>query len=544
MPGPWIHLPRNQDYFKELTVSEGGYVELEVVDGEGQPQGTALWQIDHLIEKKKEGIWLSGRLIAATDEHLQWWLTKGPGKSYGRNFVVHLCATPAGECKKTKRNREKEFHSDTFRDIQAGDILARRVTWFSQDDVKTDIDKEIANLAGTTDRYDPASMGGGREPGPERLDWEAEEKVEDKGAPAGEDIPGRLAALKKAVSGKEPGDDRLDKDQKKKKKREEGDISGKKAERTKAAKRVKAKAAEPLWFGHPQEPDSGADTSSSMGVLPAEKADDEAPTDPKRGRSRKKQKLKSGKRAKRTSGSSKKKPLADRGPFGVGHRVKFGDEKSGSRSSDDEEDSGSDFRAGPSNKSRQLQLQEYSEQHPGGLAARLLQRMQEILARQEGPMHTKTERNLTPATATSYFLTVIIPQYREKMNLRTSRELRTLCKALDLIANGNPESAGDILGQRVKSLELYLSDQAWSRAQHLELIPPEGVNLVGKDETLMATKEQATEQKMKLLIAGQQWKGNSKGKMSDYYEKGKGKGKEKGKKGKSRSENAGDMPTA
>ena len=50
----------------------------------------------------------------------------------------------------------------------------------------------------------------------------------------------------------------------------------------------------------------------------------------------------------------------------------------------------------------------------------------------------------------------------------------------------------------------------------------------------MATKEQATEQKMKLLIAGQQWKGNSKGKMSDYYEKGKGKGKEKGKKGKSK----------
>ena len=45
--------------------------------------------------------------------------------------------------------------------------------------------------------------------------------MEDKGAPAGEDIPGRLAALKKAVSGKDDrGDDRLDKDQKKKKKRD------------------------------------------------------------------------------------------------------------------------------------------------------------------------------------------------------------------------------------------------------------------------------------------------------------------------------------
>ena len=264
MPGPWIHLPRNLDYFKELSVAEGGYVELEQVDGEGQPQGTALWQIDHLIEKKKEGIWLSGKLIAATDEHLQWWLTKGPGKGYNRKFVVHLCATPAGECRKAKRNREKEFHSDTFRDVQAGDILARRVTWFSQGDVKDDIDKEIANLAGTTEPYDPASKGGGRDPGPERLDWEGDERVEDKGAPTGEDIPGRLAALKKAVSGKEAGDDRHGGEPKKKKKRDEEEVSGKKAERTKAAKRAKAKAPEPLWFGHPQEAESATVSSLVM----------------------------------------------------------------------------------------------------------------------------------------------------------------------------------------------------------------------------------------------------------------------------------------
>ena len=71
-------------------------------------------------------------------------------------------------------------------------------------------------------------------------------------------------------------------------------------------------------------------------------------------------------------------------------------------------------------------------------------------------MHLKTERNLTPATATSYFLTVLVPQYKEKMNLRTNRELRAVCKALVLVASGNAESAGDLLGQRIKSLELYL----------------------------------------------------------------------------------------
>ena len=151
-------------------------------------------------------------------------------------------------------------------------------------------------------------------------------------------------------------------------------------------------------------------------------------------------KRKKGKRPKKGASVAKKTKQADRGPFGIGHRVTFPDEKSGSKSSeDDDEDPGSDFHAGPSTKSRQLQLQEYSEQRPGRLASRLLQKMQEILARQEGPMHLKTERNLTPATATSYFLTVLVPQYKEKMNLRTNRELRTLCKALDLVASGNAD---------------------------------------------------------------------------------------------------------
>ena len=56
MPGPWIHLPRNLEFFKELAVAEGGYVELEQFDSDGERQGTALWQVDHIIEKKKEGL--------------------------------------------------------------------------------------------------------------------------------------------------------------------------------------------------------------------------------------------------------------------------------------------------------------------------------------------------------------------------------------------------------------------------------------------------------------------------------------------------------
>ena len=51
----------------------------------------------------------------------------------------------------------------------------------------------------------------------------------------------------------------------------------------------------------------------------------------------------------------------------------------------------------------------------------------------------KGGKDLTPSTATSYFLTVLVPQYKEKMPRRTSREPRSTAKALD---SGNTDRAG------------------------------------------------------------------------------------------------------
>ena len=56
-----------------------------------------LWQIDHLIEKKKEGhLGCPEWLIAATDEHLQWWLTKDQAKATSGISWSHLCAYTCG----------------------------------------------------------------------------------------------------------------------------------------------------------------------------------------------------------------------------------------------------------------------------------------------------------------------------------------------------------------------------------------------------------------------------------------------------------------
>lgn len=137
-------------------------------------------------------------------------------------------------------------------------------------------------------------------------------------------------------------------------------------------------------------------------------------------------------------------------------------------------------------------------------------------------------RNRTPATATSYFLTVVTPTYRDRMNVRAAREMRTVAKALDLVAIGRHSEAASVLAQRYKALELQMADQMWARAQHLELLPPEGASLVEKDENLMATKEQNLDVKIKGSVF-KTW--NPKGK-GEKGKDGKGpKAKDKGKKG-------------
>lgn len=483
-----------------------------------------------MVEKKKEGIWLEGRLIAANDPHLQWWLKDGEGKDYERKFVIHLCATPSSGCRKTKRHREQEFHSDTYREISSGDIISKRVGWFKGDAETSDIDHEVAVLTGSPP-VEPAA-GDRRGPmGPSKLSWDegVGRAMDMDEPPAGEDVKERLAELGARVG--VGGTARDDKPKRGKTKVDEAPPTGEKPkEKAKKKTGKKKKAQDPHWFGRPvSESDEVVGSDEAGSEEQNDLADEGRTTGRKRKPTRKRGSRKLGKRMKGE----------DRGPFGVGHKVEF---KDSDRSDDD--DSGSSFHAGPSTKSRQLQLQEYSEQYPGRLAARLLQKMEEILARQEGPLSSKAERNLTPATATSYFLTVLLPQYKDRINLRTSREIRTLSKVLDLMAVGNVKTAGDVVAQRIKSLELFLADQVWGRAQHLELIPPEGVNLVGKDETLMATKEQVTDQKMKWAIAGYTpWRPLSKGK-GDMEEKGKGKGKGKGKKGKKGNDHQETAPTA
>jgi len=131
---------------------------------------------------------------------------------------------------------------------------------------------------------------------------------------------------------------------------------------------------------------------------------------------------------------------------------------------------------------------------------------------------THIEEGKTPAAATVYFHSVFMPSHRD-IGLRNSREGRTLCRGLDLLANREYGQLADLLAQRLKALEKsYLDGNHWSQAQWLELLPPEGATLLDRSEEYMASREEELSGRL-----SSSWKG--KGKDQDWSSSWKGEGK-------------------
>lgn len=504
MPGPWISFQENPDFFKDFKAEKGDYYECYLYDDSKAEQGKGLWQVRSEVEANKDGIWLSARLVAVSDPDLHWWLTSGAGKEKNRRFELHLCSKAFTSCRRGHGKAALEFHSDYFRVISVSDVTGLKIGWFKDGVAKADMKSEVKLLEGSSP--DHKKRGDRKRPlGESSSDRDVELPAEAV-LPEGKDgVAGALKKLRSEVDKDRKGEKKKEGEKaepgRERRKGEDKDVKKKKKKKERSGDEGPKKSGN--WFGARREP--GHSGSESMDT----KSDDT----PRRARKRRRKRRK----AKRE----------DRGPFGVGRKVKFDDESSVSSKDGKSEGSEPGFQAAPSDKSRQLQLLEYSQNFPGRLAARLLTKMQLLLAREEGAMN-HDGRNRTPATATSYFLTVVTPTYRDRMNVRAAREMRTVAKALDLVAIGRHPEAADVLAQRYKALELQMADQTWARAQHLELLPPEGASLVEKDESLMATKEQNLDVKMKGSVF-KTW--NPKGK-GEKGKDGKGpKGKGKGKKG-------------
>ena len=106
--------------------------------------------------------------------------------------------------------------------------------------------------------------------------------------------------------------------------------------------------------------------------------------------------------------------------------------------------------------------------------------------------------------------------------------MKTLCTAIDMLAQKLPAHAADLLGQRVKALEKATLDGHWGSAQFLELLSPEQAGLLERDEQVFTTKEYLLDLKLKGLDKWQRPpRENPKGDREKGGKKGKTRGKEK-----------------
>lgn len=511
MPGPWISAKDNPDFMAQRAWRTNEFFESTVYDDSGKSQGKTIWNVLGVRKESNAGFWLNCQLEVVEDGDLHWWLTKGPGKVHTRLFKVHVCQGPASKCRQNRDKKDDTFHLDYLRMLDVDDLRFRRQSWWQVGCAKGDFEK-FRNLKMVLEGASRLDDPGGDEyplPFDDVEVAEALEGEEPAAAASARPDTGRLARdldqLKGELSKSEP-------------KRKAARAEGAPPRRV-----VLKEATAPPAEAEKEAADGEADGPAWFGVRLKRNKTKEAP---KKKKKIKKKKTSAEEDSSRTSTEARKKRArkkADRGPYGVGERLEFGDVGQ-SGSSDEEEQV---FRGGVSEKrSHQLKLVEYALQKPGRLTSRLLLKMQQLLARESGTPITDLSRlnTLTPPTATSYLLTILVPTHKERLGIRLLREMRTLTAALDDIARGESARAGDILSQRLKALELQLTDNGWQRAQFLELIPPEGAGLAERSEQAMAAREQAAEAKIRQLVFGRSgW---------DQPENSKGKGKSKGGKGK------------
>ena len=529
MPGPWIGAADNPGFLAKRAWESGEILEAVMYDEEKRPQGKGLWHIITLGEKA-HGTWLTGTLVAVEDDHL----TKGPGQSQEREFFLHICSGLVANCKALDGKDRFSFHTDTGRLVDEADVRQRRAAWWLASPAKSDFEAFRRRLI-DKDKVKKKSRPEGDDEDLLSMDDPSPEKV--TGVAAGAEVQNLrkdLGRLKNDIEKAEQRKKRRERKERSPQEREKkrGRSADRKPKKSRSRSRRRSAAGKhrdkgTVWFGK-KLPAGDGSTSDSV-----------AAEDDRRRGSRRPRSKSSEEEVKANKKRNKKEK--DRGPYGIGKALEF--EKGDADGS--ESDSGeADFQRGASDRrSHQLRLMEYSQKRPGRLASLLLQKMRGLLSRDTGAPFTRASgTELTPATATSYLLTILIPSYKERLGVRLLRELRTIAAALDSAASGDIETTADILCQRMKALELHLNDGEWQRAQYLELIIPEGAGLAEQEEQRMAAREQALEAKMKQQIAPRQpWQGETKGKGDT---KGKGRGKKGGRRGEWQDTNQETKPKA
>lgn len=173
-----------------------------------------------------------------------------------------------------------------------------------------------------------------------------------------------------------------------------------------------------------------------------------------------------------------------------------------------------------------------AQRAPGVLAAATVKEMQRQMLSAKGAIE-EHDTAPVPPVALAYFR----QHLDKKVTGGVARECLSLCWALDQLLAGKLAACADVIGQRIKSLELTADGGSWQVAQRVEVCPPERGQLSSRQETQAAARENREDQKTRLLSKGgkdkgkgesysNSWKGSQKGGQKDQ---GKGKGKKSDK---------------
>ena len=504
-PEPWRKTGRKAKPEHFLGVSEGVVLEVSLYDNRGCQQGRGVIQ---LLEKTRgedeiEGQIWRGRFLCIEDDYYEWWAEQ----TFGTALVpFHLCERNIQHCTQASVYRNP-VHVDVFRVLPLRSY--QNLAWMNE------ARREKANNTFVPPAEPPPGIGraGAGTPGTGALD--------PGGGGSGHHGGGEVETGLDGISGLAAalGSEGRDRDagppaeEKKKRKHASGD-EVEKSKRVQDLKRVIAerKAKDPMGSALKMKSESLHKS--------------------------KKKKVKTSKEKKK----KKKKRSGDDDEMSISSE---GGESPSPSSSDD-----SVFRlaALPEGVDR---LHRIHQERPGTLADMTLRRFQELLSRSIGG-GTAMDNVQLPAVARAYLKQIFLVKNTEAaIGLRNLRELRTLTALIDLMASNDILRALDIAVQRVKAIELFISQGQWNQANLLELILPEDEQRAWfRQELKAAQQEHRSELRMQqdawprrprtswnpsysAPAAGEKKEGEAKDDQPPGNGGGKGKkGKGKGRKGK------------
>ena len=541
-------------------VEKGDVIEVSVRDFDGNPQGEVLVGVLSVDGLRDGGPVLRGMYLGASDQYYDWWMNNGDGAPSVDDGWYHLCTKPSSRCPPIHRYK-KVIHGDRSRNHKDGSLTTRKIPWLGDKETREKVTARMASFKALGLGKSPMKAEGRRRREPE-MDWEEpddedededdEESVEESGSEAPSSDDGEMKKRLKKLR------EELHKAEKEMEERRTGRRAGRGAKKAKEGKKKRSsgKKKKDVTLPHAGDRDEKREKKKDQARARGKTAKEESESRGRDETAKKKKKRKKKGTSSRIKDDEKDKNLSDydyesdmrkakaaslftgkaekdndaddrgrdRGPFGEGFSVSYGDE--------DSESSESVFRKGPSTpaKSGQLKLIRYTNKYPGRLASRMLVKMEQATARGVGGPNQKWS-SLTPAVAMHHLLTVLIPSLGEKAGMRTVRELKTLGVILDHLAVNQFAKAADVVTQRIKALERATHEKHWGAAQFLELLPPEGTMLLDRDEEMYLAREYLLDQKLKNYDSQKKWSSDRGGKGPGKDHKGQ-KGDKGGKDGK------------